>query len=157
MEKGLTNAQHIDLWPTRIWRFDLSHLKAHFTEWERQIEKMRLDNPEPQGRSNRCGWNSPSTLFSLEAFQPLRQACTDAFSHALRQMQYPANLKFALEAWANVHDFCGHNILHAHEKMLLSGVFYLRVPEHSGHIAFTDPRTGNRFSGLHGAGINNLS
>ena len=48
--------------------------------------------------------------------------------------------KFKLEAWINMHDRGGFNFQHMHDGSLLSGSFYLQVPEGSGSLVLRDPR-----------------
>lgn len=47
-----------------------------------------------------------------------------------------------IQAWLNVNGFGAWNALHNHldTNALLSGVFYVKVPEDSGNIFFYDPR-----------------
>jgi uncharacterized protein (TIGR02466 family) len=50
----------------------------------------------------------------------------------------------SIHAWATVHQRCVSHLLHTHPGHLLSGVYYVRMPERAGHIVFHDPR-GPRF------------
>jgi len=136
------SVQPAALFPTRIWQARLDGLKPLFPGWVAAVEAARAASPEPAGRSNRKGWNSvEKTLLDQSGFEPLRAALTAACSHAFSQMSggVPG---FALESWANVHDRGGFNFLHMHDGCLLSGAFYLRVPEGSGALLFRDPRPG---------------
>ncbi len=42
--------------------------------------------------------------------------------------------------WAAVHERCSLHTPHVHQESAVSGVFYVSVPERSGHISFDDPR-----------------
>lgn len=41
--------------------------------------------------------------------------------------------------WLNVNNHKDHNIVHRHPRSLMSGVFYIKVPENSGGIKFMNP------------------
>lgn len=146
--------QSLDLFPTRIWQFDLSHLASYFPAWQQSLEDWRAQEPTAAGRSNRSGWNSDKTLFGKPEFAPLLEAAQTAFIHALRESQPGRNLSFALEAWANIHDPGGYNMMHLHQGVLLSGCFYLTMPEGAGALVFQDPRPGVVLSTFKGPGVN---
>lgn len=111
--------QSLDLFPSRIWQFDLSYLAPHFPAWQQRLEAWRADEPTPAGRSNRSGWNSDKTLFEKPEFVPLLEVAKTAFIHALRESPPGRNLSFALEAWANIHDPGGYSMMHFHQGCCL--------------------------------------
>lgn len=49
-----------------------------------------------------------------------------------------------------MNDKGGFNTLHSHPGALMSGTFYLTVPEGSGELVFRDPRLGVVLSPFHG-------
>lgn len=143
-----------DLFVTRIWQFELAELAPNFAKWEHTIRTWRSKMPEPAGRSNRNGWNSDLTLFNQPVFTPLRQVALQCFRHAMSDMKPMQDLRVELEAWVNMHDTGGHNTLHVHPHVLLSGCFYLTVPEGSGAIVFRDPRPGVVLTSFPGSSVN---
>lgn len=146
---------HRDIFPTRIWVYELNELAAHFDSWVSIAHQMRESALEPAGRSNRRGWNSPASLFEDQAaFRPLVETALQCFAHAFKQMQVSENLKFRLEAWVNLHDPGGYNLAHTHPGALLSGCFYLSMPEGAGSIVFRDPRPGVALGPYSGRGLN---
>ena len=56
--------------------------------------------------------------------------------------------------WANVNRKHCYNIDHAHQGSLLSAVFYVKVPENSGRITFSNPNALLMESYLHGKNLN---
>ena len=146
--------QHIDLFPTRIWLFDLSGLSEHYPIWQSALDQLRRENPTAAGRSNRNGWNSDKIIAANPLFASLVKAANQAFIHALLQTDPNVNYSFKLELWANIHDQGGYNMFHVHQNVLLSGCFYLTVPEGAGGIIFRDPRPGVVLSPYSGQGIN---
>ncbi|WP_374485343.1 TIGR02466 family protein [Zoogloea sp.] len=143
-----------DLFVTRIWQFELGGLAENFAAWERAIRSWRAEAPLPAGRSNRSGWNSAPTLFDQPIFAPLRDIALQCFRHAITEMKPTKAISFGLQAWVNMHDTGGHNMLHAHPNALLSGCFYLTVPDGSGGIVFRDPRPGVVLTSFPGSGCN---
>jgi uncharacterized protein (TIGR02466 family) len=61
---------------------------------------------------------------------------------------------FEVQSWVNIHDRGGFNFQHMHEGALLSGTFYLQVPEGSGALVFKDPRPGVLNAYVKGNGAN---
>jgi uncharacterized protein (TIGR02466 family) len=146
--------QSFDLFPTRIWQGRLDHLSAKFPQWTSTVEALRAASPEPAGRTNRGGWNSADlTLLDEDSFADLRDAVRAYCRHALKQTGL-AEPEFELQSWANVHDRGGFNFLHMHDNCLLSGTFYLQVPEGSGDLVLRDPRPGVLNSFAKGSGAN---
>ena len=143
-----------DIFATRFWVFDLFTLAPNFPAWRAQVEALRRASPSAAGRSNRFGWNSRTTLFEDPSFAALDSACQEACAFVLRQMKAMQPLRIHLEAWANVHDRGAYNREHIHGGALLSGCFYLSVPEGSGALVFNDPRIGATLSPFIGHQIN---
>jgi len=147
------NVTHQDLFPTRIWKFDLSAFSAHFPAWRDEVDAMRAEQPSPSGRSNRGGWNSDKTVFERRVFAQLAQSVHQSLGYALRQMT-GTEVPIRSEAWVNMHERGSYNATHVHQGALLSGTFYLTVPEGSGTLIFRDPRPGVNLSPFRGSGIN---
>lgn len=148
------SSEHFDLFPTRFWAFDLNALADSFAAWRAAVEDMRGAQPQPLGRSNRHGWNSHKAVFDDPRFAPLRACCSASFNHAFGQIDAAEGLRYRFEAWANINDPGSYNDFHVHGGALLSGVFYLTVPEGAGDIVFRDPRPGVVLSRFVGSGPN---
>ena len=121
--------------------------------WMQQIEAWRAQSPTPSGRSNRSGWNSDRTVFADAEFLKLKSACQAAFQRAFVDMHLTEPLRFRLEAWVNLLDPGGFNTLHVHPDALLSGSYYVQVPDASGSIVFRDPRPGVVLNPFPGSGV----
>lgn len=148
------SAQAIDLFPTRIWSFDLSELSDHFPLWEQILSDWRATEPVSKERSTRTGWSSEKTIFADPRFAPLLEASKQAYIHAFREVLPQTEIRFRLEAWANIHDQYGYNLPHIHQSVLMSGCFYLTVPPGAGALTFRDPRPGVVLSPFLGKGPN---
>ena len=143
-----------ELFPTTIWSFDLGHLREFFPGWLELIHNWRVAEPTPAGRTNRSGWNTDSRVMQMPFFAPLEQAARAAFTHAFEDMKLSAQLRFQLEGWINLLDHGGYNLPHLHPNRLLSGCFYLQVPEGSAPLAFHDPRPAVGLTAMPGLGAN---
>jgi uncharacterized protein (TIGR02466 family) len=140
--RAQSSAQAFDLFATRIWQARLPQLGPRIPEWIATIEALRAASPVPAGRTNRGGWNSTGhTLLEQPVFADLRLAVATHCLAVLNELGL-ASPSFVLQSWANVHDRGGFNFLHIHEGCLLSGTFYLQVPDGAGNLVFRDPRPG---------------
>jgi uncharacterized protein (TIGR02466 family) len=137
---GQAGVRTLELFPTRIWQAQFATLAPRFAVWTAVVEALRAASPEPAGRSNRQGWNSADeAVLDRPEFAELDAGLQAFCRHALGEMGL-ADQAFRLQAWINIHDRGGFNFLHMHEQSLLSGTFYLQVPEGSGALVFRDPR-----------------
>jgi uncharacterized protein (TIGR02466 family) len=139
---NVPSLRSFDLFPTRIWQASLAALTPHMQAWVAGVLTQRAANPHPAGRTNRHGWNSKDmAVLGQPLFAQLLQAVRAGCAGALNQMGV-RSVPFQLQSWINLHDRGGFNFLHVHEGCLLSGCFYLSVPEGSGKLVFRDPRPG---------------
>ena len=146
-----------DLFPTRIWQSSLTTLTSQLQAWVAEVLRQRAANPQPAGRTNRQGWNSEDMAVLEQAeFAPLQQAVRAGCASTLNEMGV-RGIPFQLQSWINLHDRGGFNFLHVHEGCLLSGCFYLSVPEGSGKLVFRDPRPGVIHGYIKGAVPNGYS
>lgn len=140
-------ASSADYFVTRVWSFDLSELEPEFPAWKKSIQSLREMSPEPQGRSNRSGWNSEANLFENGYFPSLQKVSEQCFIHCFREMGIEVDeLTFKISSWVNLTPPGGYNVQHGHPRVYLSGCFYLDTPENSGCISFSDPRPGAVYS-----------
>jgi uncharacterized protein (TIGR02466 family) len=134
--------QSFDLFPSRIWQAHLPGLAPQLAGWIQLVVAMRAASPAPAGRTVRQGWNSTDmAVLERPEFRALNQEIRAACTSALREMGQE-KIAFSLQSWVNMHDRGGFNFLHMHEGSLLSGTFYISVPEGSGQFVFRDPRPG---------------
>jgi uncharacterized protein (TIGR02466 family) len=95
-------------------------------------------NEESRVKSNRGGWQSDDLKKTEEEYLMfLNQVISkgDMIKHHLR-------FSFDLElsnCWININRKKDYNREHTHPGSLFSGVFYVKVPDKSGVIAFVNP------------------
>jgi uncharacterized protein (TIGR02466 family) len=142
------------LFPTVIWDAQLTQFEGNLGDWQRGVVALRAADPQSSRSSTWSGWSSQDrAILDSPAFKPLAAAITRLVNDALTQMA-GEEVRFQLESWVNLHDRGGANQLHMHKHALLSGVFYLAVPERSGALYFRDPRPGVLHSPFSGEGPN---
>lgn len=132
-----------DLFPTRVWCFDVSGVSDDLPILESIIKEMRHKSDPFNMRSNRVGWSSKKDLFDQgEGFKKVVALVKLASLHVLMEMGNKKPNKLGISAWANVLDPSGFNFGHNHAGAVLSGCFYVTVPDGSGDIVFKDLRPG---------------
>lgn len=95
------------------------------------------ENKEGVQISNRGGWHSKELIYPLPKsldtlFSNIVDFCSDVCSPQIGIL----NLKVA-NFWININSKYDYNISHDHQKSILSGVFYVDVPnENMGDIYF---------------------
>ena len=135
-----------DLFPTPIW---FSMVPDHETLNSSLLDTiLEEQSSHPQGitASNVQGWHSRDNLHRRSQFQDLLKCISRDL------MQVARELKWQLEqvkptistCWANVNPKHSFNVLHNHPNSILSGVYYVTVPENSGDLYFHDPKRGYR-------------
>ncbi len=142
------------LFPTEIWQARLPQFEDRLAGWVREIERLREQQPQLAGRTNRSGWNSQdNAILDMAGFAALAPEIRRLVAGVLEEMA-GGPCPFGLQSWVNMHDRGGFNFLHMHDNVLLSGCFYIQVPEGSGPLVFRDPRPGVLNSPYKGNGAN---
>jgi uncharacterized protein (TIGR02466 family) len=134
--------QYIDIFPTRIWQARLSELADDIPSWAAAALAMRGSSPVSAKRSLREGWTSDDLgATEQDVFGRLHERILELSRLALVDvgMKDP---EIQLQSWINIQDRGGFNFLHMHCGALLTGCFYLQVPEGAGSLVFRDPRPG---------------
>ena len=141
---GRIEIHRSDLWATSIWRVNLSDNNIHPTKTSLNEDLLQFvigeaeKNPQVIEKSNRGGWQSRADLHKEPALEDLKKQIYDVCKSIFPSMQ---GLWFQ-QMWAAVNKKGNYNLLHQHGRYMLSGGYYLQVPENSGKIQFRDPRPG---------------
>jgi uncharacterized protein (TIGR02466 family) len=98
-----------------------------------------------ENKSNRGGWHSSGNLFAPEMrqFPAMNEAITSAlFNYIGDAFGYRGEVNMVLTGWAVINGPGDYNVPHNHAANLLSGAFYIEVPQDmkGGAIVFQDPR-----------------
>lgn len=92
-------------------------------------------------RSNVGGWHSISSLHQDERFADIRKIIGRTSAECAKHLGFDftkANLVFQ-EMWINKNSPGDYNKAHVHPNAVLSGSYYVKVPQNSGNIEFYDP------------------
>ena len=114
------------LWfPTPIWEvpvtgIDNESIKDYCLQSREKLEGVTI--------SNRGGWHSKEVLEPLP--QDLQQLFNDTtvFANDVCYRYMGTELMFG-NFWININGHHDYNLLHDHQKSIISGVYYVSVPE----------------------------
>lgn len=131
------------LFPTTILIADHPDATRLDAQLLAHVEAVRRADPEGRVRSNNLGWQSDR----LDRSQPaVLEFCRFLAEQATRfgeahLWRFRETMGLAIpELWANVNGQYGFNRIHVHPNALVSGVYYVRVPDDSGDLILHDPR-----------------
>ena len=101
---------------------------------------LTLKKEDPKGRriSNNGGWQSDCFTQIKKPFETL----FDNINKSILIVEKKLNLtnKLILDNyWCNINYLGSFNKPHRHNKSIVSGVYYVKVPKNSGEIVFTQP------------------
>jgi uncharacterized protein (TIGR02466 family) len=95
-----------------------------------------------QGYTSVKSWCTRDDLETLPEFKELTEVILEETGKVLDTLTIERDSHYITCMWSNVTDVGTPHIEHFHPNALYSGVIYLQTPPGSGHIFFTDPRTG---------------
>ena len=129
-----TPVSHVRLEPARQ---DRDELCEYLLDLRRRASSLQ--------RSNRGGWHSEGNLFGKEHrnFPWLRETVVQGIlDYAGDALGFSGDFLFELTGWAVVNRAGDYNVPHNHNPNVISGAFYVAVPESmlAGEIVFLDPR-----------------
>ena len=117
--------------PVASIHLDLKNKK----ELEYRIFEMR--SSKGRFRSNLSGYQT-NDIKDEPVFQPLLDIIEKVGKEFAKELGITDNLKID-NYWVNINNFKDAHSLHNHPGCVLSGVFYVKVPEKAGPIAFAHP------------------
>lgn len=98
-------------------------------------------------QSNVNGYQSPKTLHTVEELTELFEYINVRVNQVAASIGLDAQLSVN-EAWLNINDTPGcFNLQHVHGGVI-SGIFYVQVPEGSGSLFLTNPAPIHMWEGL---------
>ena len=122
--------------PTLIWQATLPDSeKEMLSDMKDFILDIKEKNPEGVKKSNFGGWQSGNYKKFPEAFGLIGKKIDSIVKSCAKQINVP---ELSLGSyWSNVNTYGDYNKLHNHRGSILSGVFYVDVPdENMGNIVF---------------------
>lgn len=122
--------------PTLIWQATLpDEEKKLLSDMKDFILDIKEKNPEGVKKSNFGGWQSGNYKKFPKAFKLIGEKINSTIMNCAKQINVP---ELSLGSyWCNVNTYGDYNKLHNHRGSILSGVFYVDVPdENMGNIVF---------------------
>ena len=124
------------LWPTLIWQSTLpDEQKSLLLEVKDYILNLKENEPDGVKKTNYGGWQSKSWYWYPNELKSFTAAIDEAIKSCAPHYGVP-EIKLK-NFWYNVNNYGDYNTLHNHRGSILSGVFYINVPdENMGKINF---------------------
>ncbi len=135
MVSTLMHPNQHNVFDTPVWGYVLNDQHYQALDYVDYILELKANN-ESLKKSNFGGWHSECNLHEHGIFKELSSSLLD-IAKSVASPYSEANLEF-VEMWAMVNDKRSYNAHHIHEG-ILSGVFYLQVPQDSGRLILCNP------------------
>jgi uncharacterized protein (TIGR02466 family) len=133
-----------DWFPTSIWNFQYENYQALNKHLLKNIIQEKEIDAQGMNVSNIMGWHSKDDLHQRNNYQEFTAIASKLALEVVTESKWDLNLVSPTinNCWAMVNEKNAFNVLHHHPNSMLSGVYYVKVPENSGNIYFYDPRSG---------------
>ena len=125
------------IFPVPIWGHILNSEVYHFRDYIDKILQLEHGSTGVK-KSNQGGWQSQDNLNELGIFQELVGVLNSLLTSMAREHSKDAPPLTVTEMWANINNPGSYNHHHTHSG-ILSGAFYLKVPENSGNLVLVNP------------------
>ena len=137
-----------DLFSTPVWNWQSNDkMLLEIKKLESVLDDLEANHEKAKPKTVQNGWriNDPH---NIKEFSLVRTHLLNMCKKCLIEDQRldVSGRPLILQSWLNVHRNTGFNTMHHHGNALLSGVFYLEVPEGSGALEIVDPRPGVYFA-----------
>lgn len=118
-----------ELFPTPVYQTDLD------LDVTNLIESINKENLEfIQSEYNIASKNTD--VLDLDIFSGLKKNILYHLEHFLKEIGFKYETVFVTTSWLNINPPGGRHHTHNHPNSLISGVYYLDVPENSGNMVF---------------------
>jgi uncharacterized protein (TIGR02466 family) len=135
-----------DWFPTPIWHFQHENYQALNQRLLDRITKEKETDPQGISVSNVMGWHSQDNFHQKEEYKEFTDIISDLILNIAQEIKLDLDRVRAIvnNCWATINQKNAFNTLHHHPNSILSGVYYVKVPENSGNLYFYDPRSGGQ-------------
>jgi uncharacterized protein (TIGR02466 family) len=127
------------LFVTPVWSFTPARAKELADLAAASLRSLRDADPHASAGATQQVWQSRDDLHERAEYAELVALVDEAGRSALALLQLACELKLT-GMWGNISRGASALHEHSHPNNYLSGVFYARMPENAGAIAFKDPR-----------------
>jgi len=126
-------------WGTPIWTFEVNNKDGIDQLVDASYKHRELDDSDNKSNAGNS-WHSKSNFLGNPQKLLIAKEVMDIFQVSANDYGYKLVGATKLAYWTIITSKYGYNKRHNHGGSLLSAVLYLRTPEKSGRIIFTDPR-----------------
>lgn len=123
------------IFPVSIWGYIISGEKYHALDYIELLKRLETEEPSVK-KSNFGGYQTRDNLHKEGVMQEFVKLITSIANDAAKTRNI-AHLEM-ISMWGNINYKKDSNGSHTHEG-ILSGVFYLQVPENGGNLVFCNP------------------
>ena len=137
-EAVFKKAEMVQLFPTLVWVHEVAGHEALNARLLPLIAEMKKQSPmnfEPSG-----AWQSADSLHLSPDFEDFARIVGQGARNILGFLKCRYEELYITSCWANVNPRGHAHHDHTHPNNVLSGVYYVKTPKHSGGIVFADPR-----------------
>ena len=111
-------------------------------------QRCEIDNNAILKTVNKHRYTEPTVKISNTGYQGhnfVSEVLFEVIKQKMPQRSDHMLSYFEIQAWLNINSSFDWNEVHSHQDdgVLLSGVYYAKVPENSGNIRLYDPRTNH--------------
>ena len=103
---------------------------------EECIRRSTLDSGRI--KSNSGGWHSNNISSNDDFFSEFILEIEKQANNFAKEIEINQSLKLS-NLWININGYKDFNLRHTHENSIISGVFYVKVPDKSSKITFYNP------------------
>jgi|TARA_R110000824_G_scaffold93984_1_gene227173 uncharacterized protein (TIGR02466 family) len=108
-------------------------LIQHIKKWRKKGKGLK--------KTNINGWHSDTNMAHKKEYSRLTNLIISMTRGVFKDYHIKGKPGIG-NMWANINYQGSYNVVHVHPNAVLSGSYYIQVPEKSGHIFFQDPRPG---------------
>ena len=131
----------IPLFPTLVWKFELSPQVYEPLNTRLALEIERLLSPRPLLEPGRI-WQTHHDLHTKEEFEEVNSIIHQGVGKVLDVLGVESLPIQVTGCWANISPPMSPHDRHHHPNNFLSGIYYVRTPDGADGITFHDPREG---------------
>lgn len=134
------------LFPTMVWTANLPESQVHNEELLENILDLKKSSDGIVRSNQMSGWHSEVNLHTLPEFAKFTHFIWMCLDGVFKDCGY--SFKPSINTmWGNVNPRNSFNRCHLHPNSIISGVYYVKVPENSGKLRLFNPNVHSRMQG----------
>lgn len=128
------------LFETNIFLKDFENFKEENQIIKKKLYDLKESDPKGMQRSNQLGWHSQLDILNYKEFDNFKDKLFFALQEIFTFYDLDPKYRLIVEScWGNISPPNAYNNTHTHPNAILSGVYYVQIPENTSNIYFVDP------------------